>query len=117
MVETGLIMAVLLLFLLGMFDLGRAVYAYSDLSQAACEAARYGVSHPGDVAGARQAALNWSALNLSPGSISVIFTSASPPTVQVTIPFQFVAVSPLIAQVAGGQTGITITGRAVMVME
>lgn len=46
LVELALILPVLMLVLVGIFDFGRAFYAYNALSNAAREGARYGTVHP-----------------------------------------------------------------------
>ncbi|MFQ5945131.1 MAG: TadE family protein [Anaerolineae bacterium] len=44
--EAALTFPVLIIVLLGIFDLGRAILAYSTISNAAREGARYGIIHP-----------------------------------------------------------------------
>ena len=44
--EAALTFPVLIIVLLGIFDLGRAIFAYSTISNAAREGARYGIIHP-----------------------------------------------------------------------
>lgn len=46
LVEFALVFPILVFLLMGMFDLGRAVYAYSVLGSAAREGARYGTIDP-----------------------------------------------------------------------
>lgn len=51
MIEFGLVAIVFILLVLGVFDLGRVVFYYSNLSNAAREGARYGAVHPDDMTG------------------------------------------------------------------
>jgi len=53
MVEAALTLPLLLLFLVGIADLGRVFTAYQALANAAREGARYCALHPGDSAGTR----------------------------------------------------------------
>src|SRR5688500_18464229 len=53
LVEAALTLPLLLLFLLGAADLGRAFTAYAAIANAAREGARYCALHPGDAAGTR----------------------------------------------------------------
>lgn len=46
LVEIALILPVLVLILMGVFDFGRAFYAYNAISNGAREGARYGIIHP-----------------------------------------------------------------------
>mgnify|MGYP001155557224 FL=1 len=57
MVEFALMLPVLVLFLVGVFDLGRAFHALITLNNAGREAARFGTLHREDVNGMRAAAV------------------------------------------------------------
>lgn len=46
LVEFALILPVLTMILMGIFDFGRAIYAFSAISNGAREGARYGIVHP-----------------------------------------------------------------------
>jgi Flp pilus assembly protein TadG len=56
LVEFALMLPILLLLLVGVFDLGRAFHALITLNNAGREAARYGTLHPSDLNGMRDAA-------------------------------------------------------------
>ena len=45
LLETALVLPLLLLIIMGVFDLGRGIYAYNVISNSAREAARYGIVH------------------------------------------------------------------------
>lgn len=57
LVEFALVLPMLILLLMGMFDLGRGVYAYNVVASAAREGARYAVVKPTDPTGVRTKAL------------------------------------------------------------
>ncbi len=57
LVEFALLLPVLLLLLVGVFDLGRAFHALITLNNAGREAARYGTLHRTNLAGMRAAAI------------------------------------------------------------
>jgi Flp pilus assembly protein TadG len=56
MVEMALILPILLLVILGLIEFGRAFFYYTMVSNAAREGARYGIVHPKDLDGIRDAA-------------------------------------------------------------
>lgn len=58
LVEFAMVLTALVLLLMGMFDLGRGVYAYNVVSSAAREAARYAITRPTDVSGMRTRVLS-----------------------------------------------------------
>lgn len=51
LVEFALVFPILVFLLMGMFDLGRGVYAYNVVASAAREGARYAIMKPTDVSG------------------------------------------------------------------
>jgi len=116
-VQSALSFGVLMLLVLSIFDLGRVAYAYSDISQAAREAARYAAAHPGDVIGTRRVALAWSALDLDLTDVDVAFTTERPTTVRVTIRYRYHAACLLAVQLTGGDSSITLIGESRMTTE
>jgi len=101
--EFAMIFPLLYLLLMGIFDLGRFVYYDSVLYNAAREGARYGVITPADgvitpaySAGIETAVRNL-AIGLDPGLLTVNSTyNSSTGTIQVTLTYEFSAVTPLI---------------------
>lgn len=57
LIELALMLPLLLLLLVGVVDLGRALYASIELSSAASAGALYGTQNPTDIAGMQKAAL------------------------------------------------------------
>jgi len=98
MVEFALVIPLLLLLVFGIMEFGRAFYAYSAISNAAREGARFGVTDPTNTAGIKnQAITTATALGLTENDVSVSCspcTSGNPIRVDVTYNFQ--SVIPLI---------------------
>jgi Flp pilus assembly protein TadG len=117
--ESSLSLAVVMLLLLGVFDLGRAIYAYTDISQVAREVARYAVMNPEDLAGARSVAAAYTTLDLRPADdVDVVFNHGTPfGTVQVTVTYHYHAISLLVAQFVGVDNDIALVSRSTMLLE
>ncbi len=104
---------VLALFLMAIFDFGRGIYAYSVISAAAQEGARYGLIHPGDTAGIQNAALA-RVVGLEPSGLTVSVSQPEPDVVAVSVAYEFQAVTPLLAQVLGNQGRLRLQTTASM---
>nr|MBA2600286.1 pilus assembly protein [Actinomycetota bacterium] len=116
LVEFALILPVFLLMLLGLFDLGRAIYAYSTISNATREASRLGIVDQVEDH-IRQEALDASvSLNVDPSQIEVEFLSPAETgpcnmagsmygcITVVTIDYSFGAVTPGVTATVGDIT-------------
>jgi Flp pilus assembly protein TadG len=114
-VEFALIISVLLLVLMGIFDMGRVAYSYSVLLNAAREGARYGVIHPTDTAGIKATVLNM-AVGLDPSALTVTTTAPDSSTIQVSLSYQFTFVTPVI-QAFFGSGPLTLVGDSRMRLE
>ena len=117
MVESALTIGILLLLLLGIFDLGRMMYIYADISEAAREGARYGSAHLGDTAGTRNAVISHSMLGLTAANVTVQFNETIPAVVNVTVTYTYHAISVVIQRLAGGSGGMVLTNRSRMMVE
>ena len=113
--EFGIVLMVLLMIILGIFDLGRAVFAQNVLAIAAREGARYASTHPTDTANIELAAKAVVA-GIDPDEVSVTLTQPDSTHVQVEVTYRYRAMVQLIGQfVDGGSgTGITLRGRSQM---
>jgi len=128
LVEFALILPVLVLILMGVFDFGRAFFAYNAISNGAREGARYGVIHPtardGDgfppydpdtIEG--QAVAQTIILDMDEIDVQVVpdspFDRGEPITVTVT--YDFYAITPLIGQIIGNP--LTLRSSATMIIE
>ncbi len=94
-IEFGLVAILFFMIVLGIFDLGRAVFYYSNLSNAAREGARYGAVHPDDNAGITAAVCQFStgvglgcpspATTVCGASLDPAVACPDPPTTTLTI--------------------------------
>lgn len=116
LVEFAIILTVVLLLILGSIDLGRGIYAFSVIQNAAREGARYGSLHPADAGGILAAARHL-AHGLDVGSMSVTHGFPNTETVRVTVTYTFNPITPMLARLISGGSGITLTSRAQMVLE
>lgn len=126
LVEFALLLPVFLLFVIVVFDLGRAVYYYSAVHNAAREGARYGIIHPNDAPGMQSTAVNYAiGLGLADTDVSAglgtpeIIDGFPNPTVKVTVVYCFTPATPLVDRLlpndpfCGGQM-LRLTSEAVM---
>lgn len=127
LVEFALVLPLLVLLLLGIFDFGRAIYAYTTVNNAAREAARLAIvdqteTHIQDLAAQRAVALGVTA-----GEVEVDFRQAATPDAAdscdsnvgtdkiygcvavVLVPYSYTAATPVIGNLVGT---IDITGEA-----
>lgn len=121
MVEFALIVPLLVLVLMGIFDLGRGVYAYNVVASAAREGARYGILSPSNTTGitnqakANTVGLAASAINVtvqcSDNGTSFDSTCNSNRTyIRVTVTYAFQPITLFVPPV-------TVTGRSMMAIE
>jgi hypothetical protein len=128
LIEFGLLLPVFLLFIVVVFDLGRAVYYYSAIHNAAREGVRFGAVHPDDEAGMRARAVQY-AIGLGLENANVTYAGLGPiepiggfdnPTVRVVVEFCFIPVTPLVDLLlpdrpeCGGNPELFLTSEAVM---
>lgn len=97
LVEFALLLPLLILIILFLFDLGRAVYYYSVIHNAAREGARYGIIFPDDNYGidlvAREKAIGLDTASLFVNASRI---GADGETIQVQTIYMFKPVTPLI---------------------
>ena len=117
MVEFTLVISLLLLIVIAILDFGRAIYAYSVVSNCAREGARYGVVWQYDddrtdiVADITDVVEDMAvALDRSRLSVSVTTTTDA---VQVLVSYDFRLITPLVANVIGGGS-LTMATSATM---
>ena len=123
LVEFAIILPIFALIIFGIFDLGRAVYYYSAMSNAVREGARYGSIHVGtsETDSTRDAMIcskvvGWSIavpLTCDDVDVDVDFNAE---TVVVTVVYSFSPVTPLIANLSGSPT-VDLTARSTMYLE
>ena len=109
------IFLILFLVLMGIFDMGRIVYSYSTLFNAAREGARYGIIKPTDSAGI-EATVRSMAVGLDPAALTVTSSLPDSNDVQVHLSYQFTIITPVIQSFFGsGQ--VTLVGESTMRIE
>jgi len=113
LIEFAIALLIVIPIFMGVFDLGRAVYIHSVVSAAAQEGARYGIVHRSDTTGIQDAARSQAA-GLDPLSVTVAISYPDSSTVQVTVSYDFTAVTPFISGVLGGGGQLTLSGTARM---
>jgi Flp pilus assembly protein TadG len=119
LVEFAIILPLFILIVMMIFDLGRAVYYYSAIYNAAREGARYGVVNPADTAGMEQTARNYLfGIDLNPGTLQVSSQHFPKPDykVQVTVAYAFTPITPLVSRFLPGGN-ITLRSRSLMETE
>lgn len=113
--EFALVIPLVLLIFLGLFDLGRAVYAYTTISNAAREGARVLIVDQGQTSGVYKAQIeaagSATALGVAPGSVTVSFRSPDLSSAcatrtigcvaEVSVPYSYTAITPIIGQLIG----------------
>jgi hypothetical protein len=127
LVEFALLLPVFILFIVVVFDLGRAIYYYSAIYNAAREGARYGVVQPNDLTGMRDRTINYAfGLGLNVSNVRVgrgapeEIDNFDNPTVKVIVEFCFTPVTPLVERLlpirpeCGGNRNLFLTSESVM---
>jgi len=120
LVEFALLIPVFILLVVVVFDLGRAIYYYSAIYNAAREGVRFGAVHPDDTTGMRNTTINYAfGLGLALANVTAGPGTPEPvggfdnPTVKVRVVYSFTPVTPLVERLLpGGQ--LTLTSEAVM---
>jgi hypothetical protein len=98
MVEMALLLPVLLLISLVTIDLGRGIYYYSAIYNAAREGARYGIINPEDISGIKQKTVDMAVgVNLQASDVTIAPNPADEnvDTIRVSINYNFELVTPL----------------------
>ncbi len=116
LVEFALVIPILILILMGVLDLGRGIYTYNVVANAAREGVRFGIVNPSNTSGIRAQALA-NTIALDPSQIAPASISCPPPapcdsgnTLTVSVTYHFQAITPLIPS-------FIVTGRSTMTIE
>jgi Flp pilus assembly protein TadG len=122
LVEWALVLPIMLLIVFVVFDLGRGIYYYSVVYNAAREGARYGVVFPEETEEIRNAAAE-KAIGLDPSSLTIFVNGEVVTPVCDTdtyscvhIRYGFVPVTPMVSTLFGGGT-VNLNSRSTMVLE
>ena len=98
--ELAISLPLLLLVVMGIFDLGRGIFYYSTIHNAAREGARYGAVDHCDTAGI-QSVVETHAYSLLEGLTvddTIMYFDAKPERIVVTVTYTFEAITPLIGR-------------------
>jgi Flp pilus assembly protein TadG len=122
LVEFALTLPLLVLIVMGVFDLGRAIYANTVLANAASEGARTGViatKTDADISNAVKSTAVGLATTDSPLHISISPspTRTSGGTVTVMLTYTFTAITPLIGNIFGPTGNLILQSSATMTVE
>jgi Flp pilus assembly protein TadG len=112
LVEFALVLPLLLLLLMGVFDFGRAIYAYNAVSNAAKEGARKAIVDQTVVTIQTEAAQQAVALGIDPNTVQVAFRPVGASTgtcspielgcnAEVAVTYQWRAITPIIGGILG----------------
>ena len=116
LVEFALIFPILILILVAIFDLGRLVFAYNTITNAAREATRYGIVNQTEASIQAEAINQATSLGLVNANVDVEFCNAdasvcnkTKPTtldslVQVRVTYSWTAITPIIGNIVGPKT-------------
>jgi len=116
LIEFAIILPILLLLLIVIFDIGRSVYAYSVVHNAAREGARSGIIKPYSTVQAELVARHLTT-GLDSTKISVI-TSSTTDYFGVEVRYTFQAATPYLGKLLGSASNsITLIGRSIMTKE
>ena len=116
LVEFALIMPVLAVLLMGVFDFGTAVYAYSVVNSSAREGARFAIAHLNDP-GAVICRVEESAIGLNLDDLQVMMSYPDASSVRVQVSYTFRPITPLIANLISEDGVLVISSSATMYTE
>ncbi len=126
LVEFALILPLLVLILMGVFDFGRAFFAYNAISGGAREGARYGVIHPTARDGdglppydpdtiEERAVAQTFILDMDEVDVQVTGGTGRGQPLTVNVTYDFYAITPLIGDIIGNP--LTLRSSATMIIE
>jgi Flp pilus assembly protein TadG len=118
--ELALILPLLLLVVMGVFDLGRGVYYYSTIHNAAREGARFGAVDHCNTTGIKNAVLDKANVlsdDLIVGDPVKFYEDSQPVRIVVSVEYRFYPVTPLIGDLLGESGKILLESRARQLIE
>lgn len=113
--EFALTLTLLILILLGIFDLGRVFHTYIVITNAAREGAYYGSMHPSDLSGIAQRVISEaqdSGVALTEDNVAILTSGESGTSMCVTVDYDF----SLLTSLLPGDQIIQLRGCAEMVI-
>jgi hypothetical protein len=121
LIEFAIVLPLMLLIIMGVFDLGRSIYYFSAIHNAAREGARYGAVNHCDTAGIKVAAQQM-AIGLGDGvevsdPIKFYTPEGNPDRILVSVEYEFEAVTPLIGVFLGEDGKVKLASEARQLIE
>jgi Flp pilus assembly protein TadG len=98
LVELALILPIFLLLIIGLFDVGRGVYAYNTVANSARSAARVAIVNQDPDAVTAAAIQEGVALGLEPSDVTFVDCGAQYCLLEVTVSWDFEPITPLIGE-------------------
>jgi len=127
LVEYALILPFMLMLIIGIFDLGRVTFLYSTITNISREGARYGVVHQCATEEEVLAAVRNKSIGINPNDLDftiswvpVDCSDPNPPgsgTVTVSVSFDFLPLTPFIANILGGSSSVPMDATTTMYLE
>ena len=119
LVEFAVTIPLLLLLIMGVFDLGRGIYYYSAIHNAAREGARYGATNQCDEVGIKNAA-KLTAIGLADDLVinqTKYFVGENADRIVVTVAYDFETITPLVGIFLGDGGKIQLVSEARQIVE
>lgn len=117
LIEFAITIPLLLILLVGIFDLGRASFYYSAITNSAREGARYGIINPDGSTAIKDIVKDYS-FGIDPDDLDITVTiDPILNTITVNVNYKFIPATPLIASLLGGETGIVFETETTMTIE
>lgn len=120
MVEFALSLPILVLILMGIFDLGFAVYANNTLSLSSREGARIGIVNPDETAIKQRVVDTAQGLHLTSPQVTISYPPAGRGhgfPITVTATYNWTPITPIIGNLLGGAGFMSLTGSSSMIVE
>ena len=125
LVEFALLLPFMLMLIMGIFDLGRVTFLYSTITNISREGARYGVVHVCETEDVKTAAKDKS-IGIDHGDLVIDVTwnpsdcipdTPGSGTVTVSVSFDFLPLTPFIANILGGGSSVPMDATTTMYLE
>ena len=120
LVELAIVLPLLLLMVMGIFDLGRGIFYYSAIHNAAREGARYGAVDHCNTAGIRGAAMSMAGSlgeHLTVDEPVRYYIDGEPNRIVVTVSYEFETITPMVGIFLGEDGKITLESQARQLIE
>jgi len=120
LIELAIILPLMLLLVMGIFDLGRAIFYYSVIHNAAREGARFGAVDHCNTAGIQNAAISLAGSlgdQLVVDEPSRVYVDGELSRIVVTVRYEFETVTPMVGTFLGEDGRITLESSARQLVE